>query len=131
MYNEQLEIQGFDSEPCAGSRERERRMRGVLTQLTLRDENRLYAESGGVSQHNRGLGFRPGFLNRATGEIAPSCYVDGCPAPIHLLDGLPESWVERRDPSGHVLAIHAEVVAGFIRNDQFYTRDQAARAAAH
>lgn len=111
--------------------ERARRWRGVLTELALRDENLLYAETRGVSQNNCSLGFRPGYLNRATGETAPSCFADGRPAPIHVLDGLPDTWVLRRDERGQVAAARPEVVSGFIRDGLFYTRDEAIRAAAH
>jgi hypothetical protein len=129
MNNEQLQTQVLES--IHPQSEHERRMRGALTELALLNENALFANSGGISQHNRSLGFCPGYLNQATGEIAPSRYADGRLAPIHVLAGLPESWVESRDASGHVLAIDAAVVSGFIRNGCFYTREQAARAAAH
>ncbi|NBC49428.1 MAG: hypothetical protein GVY22_15935 [Gammaproteobacteria bacterium] len=129
MYDEQLQTQVFDHE--SPITERERRLRGALNELTLRNENRRYASTAGISQCNRGLGFRPGYLNRATGELSLSRFDDGRAAPIHLLDGLPESWVEQRDEHGHVTVIDPDVVSGFIRDGRFYTREQAARAKAH
>jgi len=111
--------------------ERERRMRGVLNDMTLRHENRLYANTSGVSRNNAGLGFRPGYLNRRSGECVLSRFSDGTPAPIHVLDGVPESWVRARDNAGHVVAVVAEVVSGFVHEDRFYTREEAARAANH
>ena len=57
--------------------ERERRMRGVLNDMTLRNENRLYADTPGVSRNNAGLGFRPGYLNRRSGECVLSRF-RGC-----------------------------------------------------
>lgn len=112
-------------------RERARRWRGVLTELALRDENVLYQKTRGVSQNNRGQGFQPGYLNRETGETALSCFADGRPAPIHVLDGLPESWVLQRNGDGRVSAARPEVVSGFLRDGLFYTRDEAIRASAH
>jgi hypothetical protein len=61
--------------------------------------------------------------------MAISCFADGRPAPIHLLDGLPADWVTVRGAGGRVLAVKASVVAGFIRGGRFYTRAQAASLA--
>ena len=98
-----------------------------MTIKTLTNQNRMFAGSKGVSQENRSLGFKPGFLDRETGMIYASRKADGSPATIHLLDGLPEDLVLARTPSGQVAAIKGTVIAGFILDGQFYTRDQAAR----
>ena len=90
---------------------------------SLRDENRQFKGTGGISQENRHLGFRPGFLDTATGDVYPSMFGNGRPAPIHLLDGLPATLVQKRSRSGKVLAISASVVSGFIKQGQFFTRD--------
>jgi hypothetical protein len=129
MNDKQSQLQTFSPEPILS--ERDYRMRGALTELTLRNENRIYARTAGVSQRNRAADWHPGYLNRRTGETARSRYADGRPAPVHVLDGLPEAWVRERDAMGRVIAAHAEIVSGFIRNGQFYTREQAARATAH
>jgi hypothetical protein len=68
----------------------------------------------------------PAFLDRETGKVYISRTVDGRPAPVHLLDGLPEEVVVRRSSSGAVSAIKSSVVVGFIREDRFYTREQTA-----
>lgn len=125
----QIQTQVIHSEPQ--SREHAQRMHGALTELALRHENDLYARTRGISQANRAFGWRPGYLNRATGEIELSRFGDGRPAPIHVLDGLPESWVQSRDAEGHVIAAEPEIISGFIRDGRFFTREQAARAAAH
>jgi hypothetical protein len=52
-------------------------------------------------------------------------------APIHLLCGLPDEWVVTRDSAGCVSSVKASVVAGFLRDGRFYTRQQAAQACAH
>ena len=120
-HDERLQRQVADQERP----ERERRMRGVLNDMTLRSENRLYAHTLGVSGNNADLGFRPGYLNQCSGECVLSRFSDGTPAPIHILDGLPESWVRARDDAGHVVEVVAEVVSGFVRGDRFYTRKEA------
>ncbi|MDX1654782.1 MAG: hypothetical protein R3310_06180 [Candidatus Competibacteraceae bacterium] len=99
-----------------------------LTTSALATQNRVFAGSGGVSRENRCRGFLPAFLDRETGAIYPSCRADGTLAPVHLLDGLPEELVLERGTKGCVCAIKASVIAGFVRDGLFYTREQAARA---
>ena len=98
-----------------------------MTIKTLTDHNRIFAGTKGVGRENQSLGFTPGFLDRETGRIYISRKADGTLAKIHLLDGLPEDLVLARTPSGQVAAIKGTVIAGFILDGQFYTRDQAAR----
>ena len=52
------------------------------------------------------------------------------PAPVHLLDGLPEEVVVARHPCGRVEKVKASVVSGFVREARFYTREEAARCLA-
>ncbi|NCC29711.1 MAG: hypothetical protein EOM22_16610 [Gammaproteobacteria bacterium] len=111
--------------------ERARRLHGALTQASLRNENVLYARTGGVSRNNGSFGFRPGYLDGASGEAVLSRFADGTPAPVHLLDGLPDSWVLHRDHDGHVTATRPGIVSGFIRDGRFYTREEAITATAH
>ncbi|TCT21484.1 hypothetical protein [Thiobaca trueperi] len=129
MYAEQLQTLIVNQDPQ--DRMRARRLHGVLTELTLRDENTLYANTRGLSQNNRQQGFQPGYLNRHSGECVLSCFGDGNPAPIHVLDGLPSAWVMARDADGHVTSTVPEIVSGFIRDGVFYTRDEAIKATAH
>ncbi len=129
MYTEQLQTLTVSQNPQ--DRMRAKRLRGVLTEMSLRDENVLYANTRGISQHNRSGGFQPGYMNLANGESVLSRFSDGSPAPIHVLDGLPRSWVISRDAEGRVVEASPEIVSGFIRDGIFYTRDEAIKAAAH
>ena len=92
------------------------------------EQNRQFKGTGGVSQENRSLGFRPAFLDSGTGRIYLSRFVAGRPAPMHLLEGLPVALAARHSASGRIAAVKASVIVGFLRNGQFYTRDQAAKA---
>jgi hypothetical protein len=99
-----------------------------MTPGRIKAQNRRFKGSGGVSQENRGGGFLPAFADTATGATYPSRFADGRPAPIHLLDGLPDEWVVARSANGRVTAVKDSVVAGFLRAGRFYTRAQAAEA---
>lgn len=129
MYTEQLQTVEVRQDPQ--EKARQRRMRGVLTEMSLRDENVLFAKTRGISQNNRGLGFLPAYQNRNSGEVALSRFWDGQLAPIHVLDGLPDAWVCGRDAEGHVTAARPEIVSGFARDNIFYTREEAIKAASH
>jgi hypothetical protein len=99
-----------------------------FTPSTLAAENDQYFGTAGCSAGNRGLGFRPAFLDSATGAVYPSRFADGRPAPVHVLDGLPQHLVTQRAPDRRVRAVRDGVVAGFVRDWRFYTREEALSA---
>lgn len=101
-----------------------------LTMTVLQQDDARYAGSGGHSEVNRDLGFRPAFFDCATCAIYLSRYRDGRIAPLHLLDGLPDDVVLVRSQCGRVIVAKSSLVAGFERNGFFYTRAAAARAVA-
>ena len=103
-------------------------MAQLMTRTTLKTQNRHFAGTRGVSPENRGLGFLPGFMDQETGVIYLSRNTDGSQAPVHRMDGLPEEVVVARTPAGRVAAIKGSLIAGFIRDGLFYTREQAAIA---
>jgi hypothetical protein len=96
----------------------------------LERETLAFQGTGGVSAESRGLGFRPAFLDRASGILYLARFADGRPAPMHVLDGLPPHLVTCRGETGRVLAVRDSVVAGFQRDGRFYSREEAAAAAA-
>lgn len=93
----------------------------------LREQNGVYAGTGGVSANNRSAGFVPGFLNTRTGVAVASCFADGQPATVHVLDGLPGEWIAERNAQGLATKACTGVVAGFLRLGTFYSREQAAQ----
>lgn len=97
---------------------------------TLRLENQCFQGTGGVSQGNRGTGFRPAFRDAQTAVVYLSRFSDGQPAPFHLLDGLPDEVVLSRSESGRVSAVKNSLISGFVLDGCFYTREQAARKVA-
>lgn len=98
----------------------------VLTAETLRQENRIFRNTGGVSHNNRDHGFHPAFRDMATGHVYLSRFANGSPAPVHLLEGLPDDLVLQRNIKRRITAIKQTVVAGFVRGECFFTREQAA-----
>lgn len=105
-------------------------VQGLLTGRQLRDQNRRFEGTGGVSEGNRSQGFLPAFLDTRTGQVYPSRFADGRPAPIHVLDGLPLELVVRHERSGAVRGVKGSVIAGFVLDGCFYTREQAKEAVA-
>jgi hypothetical protein len=100
-----------------------------MNEEALKRENIIHADTGGRSQENASLGFRPAFLDFETQTIYPSRFADGRLAPFHLLDGLPDEVVADRLACGRVTAAKATLICGFMRNGYFYTRTAAAKAA--
>jgi hypothetical protein len=101
----------------------------AMSSERLRLENEHYHNTAGVSSGNRQVGFLPAFCDLETGRTELSRFARGGLAPLHLLNGLPKEWIRKRDACGNVLAVKASVIAGFLRDGCFYTRDEAARAA--
>ncbi|SEO93643.1 hypothetical protein [Aquisalimonas asiatica] len=101
-------------------------MAEVMGKQRLEEENRAYRSTGGVSENNRCLGFRPAFKDAETGTVYPSLNASGAPCPFHCLDGLPPEVVTERSESGHVTCVKTSLEAGFERQGEFFTRAQAA-----
>src|SRR4030095_16677060 len=96
--------------------------------IALRRTSARFRGTGGVSEENCGLGFRPAFRDAQTGIVYRSCFADGRPAPFHLLDGLPPEVIVERNCRGRVTAVKGSLVSGFLRRNRFYTREQPAAA---
>ena len=67
------------------------------------------------------FGFLPAYQDPLTGETHLSVYEDGRVAVVHLLDGVPAHWVEERDERNRPIALKDGIVAGFVRNGEFFT----------
>lgn len=98
-----------------------------FTPETLVAQNDHYGNSPACSAGNRRLGFLPAFMDTATGAVYPSRFADGRPAPVHLLDGLPQHVVVARAADGRVRAAKPTILPGFVRDWRFYTREEALR----
>jgi hypothetical protein len=105
-----------------------RTSQGICGIPLLEEENRRFADSPGISINNRGSGFLPAFKNSLSGYSVVSRFADGCPAPIHIIDGLPDEWLEGRDINGEAIGIRPHIISGFLRNGRFYTREEVSLA---
>jgi len=103
-------------------------MTKVFTKEELEQQHTALHVTGALSDENREHGFLPVFLDTERGEVHPSCYANGQPATIHILDGLPKHLVLSDDASAVVKKVKASVIAGFLRDNIFYTREEAAAA---
>ena len=101
-------------------------MKQLFTEATLERENLAFLGTAGVSHENCGNGFIPAFLDKESGQVEISRFLNGQPAPMHMIEGLPESWIVERDAVSKATAIKQSVIAGFVREGCFYTRSQAA-----
>jgi hypothetical protein len=97
-----------------------------LTPQELRRESQRYRGTRGVSAQAAVVGFLPAFRDEETGETHLSTFADGSLATIHLLEGLPETWVVDRDDAGRIIAIKGSIIPGFVRDGRFLTREQLA-----
>ncbi|WP_438951962.1 sigma-54-dependent Fis family transcriptional regulator [Porticoccus sp.] len=100
--------------------------KGELTVDALRDENDAFRGTGGISEENRTMGFKPAFYDMETATIHASKFTNGGEAPMHVLDGLPADLIVSRQQNGKVNSVKPGVIAGFVQRDRFYTREQAA-----
>jgi hypothetical protein len=103
-------------------------MNTAMTQASLKAQNDMFRGTPGVSMGCKDLGFVPAFQNSVTGETCRSRFADGRPAPMHLLDGLPDSWILSRNAHRRVTKIKDSIVSGFLRDGCFYTREQVCQA---
>lgn len=101
-------------------------MKQAITQQVLRQQNNAFKDTAGVSEGNQDEGFHPAFYDSQCNRAEVARFSNGTPAPIHILEGVPNDWVTQRDGTGRVAAIKSSIIAGFIRNGIFYTRKQAA-----
>jgi hypothetical protein len=92
-------------------------------------ENLAFAGTCGVSEQARSARFVPAFKDLDTGRVELACLPSGAPAPMHIISRLPDEWVATRNDAGEIIALKASIVAGFVRDDRFYTREEAASAA--
>ena len=94
---------------------------------TLRRQNVEFAGTYGISNANRRAKFVPAFRDLETDRVEIARLRNGQPATMHLICGLPEEWAVDHDEHGSICRVKPSIVAGFVREGIFYSREQAAR----
>jgi hypothetical protein len=98
----------------------------LVTCQLLREQNKQFKGTGGRSQENRSVGFVPAFQDTRTGATYRSRFANGHCAPVHVLGGLPAEFFMKVSDSASDVVLNDAIEAGFLRDDQFYTRREAA-----
>lgn len=93
---------------------------------SLQMDNMAFAGTCGVSEHATVGGFSPAFLDKASGRVEVSRMRDGQPAPAHLISWLPREWAAEMEADGAIVRLRAGIIAGFVKDGVFLTREQAA-----
>ena len=92
----------------------------------LPQQNHCYRDTGGISQNNKKFGFIPAFYDSISHTVYLSRFSNGSPAPVHILEGLPEHLLENRIMTDKLDSEKNTLIAGFVSGKQFLTRQQAA-----
>ena len=92
---------------------------------TLQYENLAFGGTKGVSENNSHEGFKPAFLNKATGRVEVARLKNRRAASMHIISWLPREWAATVDKAGLVLSLKPGIIAGFVQNGVFYTRKEA------
>jgi hypothetical protein len=101
-------------------------MQNALSQNELKFQNIVWRGTGALSAENRDQGFTPAFLDTERKEIYLSRHANGDVATVHILDGLPEHLRLSGETSATASKAKSNVIAGFVRDGKFYTREEAA-----
>jgi len=93
----------------------------VLSQQQMLESVQSHNPLNGAVFSDISFGFMPAFKNLDDEQVHLSKDHHGELSVMHLLDGLPESWIKEKDARGAALTLKSEIIAGFLRNAQFYT----------
>jgi len=97
-------------------------------ELVLNPDQGLVCDEDDVSDSVKTLdrGFAPAYYDSATETVYLSRYSDGSKAPVHVLDGIPcNLFPDGNEKSGE---LPDTIIVGFVRDNRFYTREQAAQS---
>ena len=97
-----------------------------MNRVSLHQQNLAFRGTTGISQNNAETGFKPAFLDKRTGRIELGRFRNGLAAPMHLISWLPPEWGISWDHQGAITELQPSIIAGFVKEGVFYTREQAA-----
>lgn len=85
------------------------------------EQKGAYHQFNGLIFSDISFGFVPAFKNLKDQQVHLSRDQKGEISIMHLFDGLPECWIKEKDELGVPLTLKSEIIAGFMRNAEFYT----------
>ena len=103
-------------------------MNRPVSEQTLHQQNLAFAGTTGVSENNRRMRFQAAFRDEESGRVEVARFENGKLAPAHLIVGLPREWAVAFTSVGSIVAIKPSIIAGFVRDGVFFTREEAAVA---
>ena len=92
-----------------------------MTHQQAVEQQGTYYRFNGAVFSDVSFGFMPAFKNLHSDQVHLSTSTDGQPSIMHILDGLPDAWIDEKDEQGRALTLKSEIIAGFMRNAEFYT----------
>jgi len=92
-----------------------------MTQQQAVEQQGAYYKFNGAVFSDVSFGLMPAFKNIKTEQIHLSTDMHGQLSVMHILDGLPDYWVKEKDEKGRAITLKSEIIAGFMRNADFYT----------
>lgn len=95
-----------------------------MTQQQAVQQQGTYYRFNGTVFSDASFGFMPAFKHIKNQQVHLSTDIDGQLSVMHILDGLPDTWIEEKDEKGRALSLKPEIIAGFMRNAEFYTLNE-------
>ena len=92
-------------------------------QQAVQQQGTYYRFNGAVFS-DASFGFMPAFKHIKNQQVHLSTDLNGELSVMHILDGLPETWIEEKDEKGRALTLKPDIIAGFMRNSEFYTLNE-------
>lgn len=80
-----------------------------------------YYKFNGAVFSDISFGFMPAFKSLKDQQVHLSIDYQGTLSVMHLFDGLPDYWIKERDELGAAITLKSDIIAGFMRNAEFYT----------
>lgn len=80
-----------------------------------------YRQFNGAVFSDVSFGFIPAFKNLQDEQVHLSMDRNGELSLMHIFDSLPHEWVKEWDEKGSAVSLQPTVIAGFMRNSEFFT----------
>ena len=93
---------------------------------SIRHNAHIHNAKNFISEQAQVYGFVPAFKDCNDGRVYLSRNANGALASIHKLDGLPKHLLTCLDPDVNERELKKSVIAGFVRDNNYFSRSQAA-----